>query len=138
MKFCLKFQAQNPDELSIVENEQLEVVGEGDGDGWLRARNYRGEEGFVPHNYLDVERDAINETQSQLQTQISFSSVDYTIDNEDQEALPDSVQSPDQVSVISAPVKKKSHQMWCIAMYDYDATAEDELTFEEGQVTKIF
>lgn len=50
-------QAQNPDELSIVENEQLEVVGEGDGDGWLRARNYRGEEGFVPHNYLDVERD---------------------------------------------------------------------------------
>ncbi|KAL1502322.1 hypothetical protein ABEB36_007483 [Hypothenemus hampei] len=33
--------AQNPDELTIVENEQLEVVGEGDGDGWLRARNYR-------------------------------------------------------------------------------------------------
>lgn len=49
------YTAQNPDELSIVENEQLEVVGEGDGDGWLRARNYRGEEGYVPHNYLDVE-----------------------------------------------------------------------------------
>jgi hypothetical protein len=25
------FKAQNPDELTIVENEQLEVVGEGDG-----------------------------------------------------------------------------------------------------------
>lgn len=40
----------------MVESEQLEVVGEGDGDGWLRARNYCGEEGFVPQNYLDVDR----------------------------------------------------------------------------------
>lgn len=118
--------------MTIVESEQLEVVGEGDGDGWLRARNYRGEEGFVPNNYLDVERDVpTNEQQS------SFSSVDYTVDNEDQEVLPDSVQSPDQVSVISAPVKQKSDQLYCIALYDYDATAEDELTFEEGQVSSM-
>lgn len=133
------FQAQNEDELTIVESEQLEVVGEGDGDGWLRARNYRGEEGFVPHNYLDVERDVpTNEQQTQMAAQISFSSVDYTVDNEDQEVLPDSVQSPDQVSVISAPVKQQkqhSDQLFCVALYDYDATAEDELTFEEGQVS---
>lgn len=133
----MSFQAQNEDELTIVESEQLEVVGEGDGDGWLRARNYRGEEGFVPNNYLDVERDVpSNEQQTQMAAQISFSSVDYTVDSEDQEVLPDShVQSPDQVSVISAPVKKKSDQLYCIALYDYDATAEDEMTFEEGQVS---
>ncbi|CAB0030251.1 unnamed protein product [Trichogramma brassicae] len=95
------YTAQNPDELSIVESEQLEVVGEGDGDGWLRARNYRGEEGYVPQNYLDVEREP--EPQGQdgfgagdgglggglvthptgLTQQISFSSVDYTIDDHD-------------------------------------------------------
>ncbi|KAJ8969465.1 hypothetical protein NQ317_015280 [Molorchus minor] len=46
------YTAQNPDELTIVENEQLEVVGEGDGDGWLRARNYRGEGGLRPPQLL--------------------------------------------------------------------------------------
>ncbi|XP_055373206.1 protein nervous wreck isoform X2 [Condylostylus longicornis] len=168
------YTAQNPDELTIVENEQLEVIGEGDGDGWLRARNYKGEEGYVPHNYLDIDQDtaaAVNNS-SQLQTQISFSSVDYTVDNEDQ--TQDSGQSPDQVSVIMAPgaeqaaaminqqiqqqqqqIEKQQYeqqhqenyqkrerpkpgeQEYCIAMYDYDATAEDELTFEEGQIIKI-
>jgi len=64
-------------------------VGEGDGDGWLKARNYRGEEGFVPQNYLDVEREPEASTgglTSQgpgLVQQISFSSVDYTIDDHD-------------------------------------------------------
>ncbi|XP_055624685.1 protein nervous wreck isoform X2 [Toxorhynchites rutilus septentrionalis] len=131
------YTAQNPDELTIVESEQLEVVGEGDGDGWLRARNYRGEEGFVPHNYLDVERDTPVDTHTpaQLTTQISFSSVDYTVDNEDQDHMQDSGQSPDQISVISAP--RKMAYMYCIALYDYDATAEDELTFEEGQIIKL-
>jgi F-BAR and double SH3 domains protein len=133
--------AQNPDELSIVESEQLEVVGDGDGDGWLRARNYKGEEGFVPHNYLDVERDVATNEQgnrsSQLVSQISFSSVDYTVENEEQDGCQDSVlQSPDQVSVISAPTRKPQQQ-YCVALYDYDASAEDELTFEEGQVKEF-
>ncbi|KAJ8736850.1 hypothetical protein PYW07_000121 [Mythimna separata] len=98
------YTAQNPDELSIIESEQLEVVGEGDGDGWLRARNYRGEEGYVPHNYLDVDREQPCSSTGApgLVTQISFSSVDYTVEGEDA----DVVQSPDQISVISAPVAK--------------------------------
>lgn len=86
----INFQANNPDELSIVESEQLEVVGEGDGDGWLRARNYRGEEGYVPQNYLDVEREPevqqsglTSNSSGGLVQQISFSSVDYTIDDHD-------------------------------------------------------
>lgn len=129
------YNAQNPDELTIIENEQLEVIGDGDGDGWLRARNYRGEEGYVPHNYLDVERDVSENANSNqaLTTQISFSSVDYTVESEE----PD-VQSPDQVSVIAVPVQSEvTTKEYCIALYDYDASAEDELTFEENQIITI-
>ncbi|XP_077301597.1 FCH and double SH3 domains nervous wreck [Arctopsyche grandis] len=126
------YSAQHPDELSIVESEQLEVIGEGDGDGWLRARNYRGQEGFVPHNYLDVERDEQASPTPGLVTQISFSSVDYTVDGED----PDAGQSPDQISVISVPLAQPTNgtASYCFALYDYTANASDELSFEEGQI----
>lgn len=43
LSFSHTTQAQNPDELTIVENEELELMGEGDGDGWVQARNYKGE-----------------------------------------------------------------------------------------------
>uniref|UniRef100_A0A6P7FQN2 Protein nervous wreck-like n=1 Tax=Diabrotica virgifera virgifera TaxID=50390 RepID=A0A6P7FQN2_DIAVI len=132
--------AQNPDELTIVENEQLEVVGEGDGDGWLRARNYRGEEGYVPQNYLDIEREQ-SVTTPGLQTQISFSSVDYTVDNEEESAqqATETTQSPEQISVISIPQKTPDGTTpeYCIALYDYEGEGGEELTFEEGQIIKI-
>jgi hypothetical protein len=78
VNLCLVFQALNPDELSIVENEHLELIGEGDESGWVRAKNYKGEEGYVPQNYVEVEG---NQTGSglPLQPQISFSSVDYHV-----------------------------------------------------------
>ncbi|XP_028035706.1 F-BAR and double SH3 domains protein 2 isoform X2 [Bombyx mandarina] len=152
------YTAQNPDELSIIENEQLEVVGEGDGDGWLKARNYRGEEGYVPHNYLDVDHDQASSAPG-LVSQISFSSVDYTVEGEDA----DVVQSPDQISVISAPVGKPDEPTkaaeaaqgeaaavaqgppkvdlptlgYCFALYDYEAEACDELNLEEGQIIRV-
>ncbi|XP_006624485.1 protein nervous wreck-like isoform X2 [Apis dorsata] len=132
------YTAQNPDELSIVESEQLEVVGEGDGDGWLRARNYRGEEGFVPQNYLDVERDTTSSLTSQgpgLVQQISFSSVDYTIDDHD------AVDPDANLHVTTSETIVQNHigeiEQYCIALYDYDATCDEELSFLEGDILKV-
>lgn len=129
------YNAQNPDELTIIENEQLEVIGDGD-DGWLIARNNAGEEGYIPFNYVQMDdRDTTIDTNANqpLTSQISFSSVDYTVESEEQD-----VQSPDQVSVIAVPVAKpQAEKEYCIALYDYDASAEDELTFEENQIITI-
>lgn len=93
-----------------MENEQLEVVGEGDGDGWLKARNYRGEEGYVPQNYLDVEREVTNESTMheagssyQLTSQISFSSVDYTVDVDDVEEPSEQSLQQDTVREVHKP-----------------------------------
>ncbi|XP_043679826.1 protein nervous wreck isoform X2 [Vespula pensylvanica] len=138
------YTAQNPDELSIVESEQLDVVGEGDGDGWLRARNYRGEEGYVPQNYLDVERepDTTSGLSSQgpgLVQQISFSSVDYTVDDHDavdpDANLQPAIQQEQQEAIMQNHIS--DIDQYCIALYDYDATCEEELSFLEGDIVKV-
>ncbi|XP_068083875.1 protein nervous wreck [Anabrus simplex] len=137
------YTAQNSDELSIVENEQLEVVGEGDGDGWLRARNYRGEEGYVPHNYLDVDRDQQDWATSsqgggssyQLVSQISFSSVDYTVDEQDDiEGMPASTEASPAHQKVEG---EESIESFCMALYDYEAACSEELTFTEGQIIRV-
>lgn len=113
-----------------MENEQLEVVGEGDGDGWLRARNYRGQEGYVPQNYLDVEREGTQEnTQGgssyQLTSQISFSSVDYTVD-ETEDPSETSVQT-DTVREVHKPAN--IGQCWTLHIVTFpDLVISDEFT----------
>lgn len=48
------FQATNPDELGMEENEDIEVIGDGDGDGWVQAKDSRGNVGFIPESYIRV------------------------------------------------------------------------------------
>lgn len=59
-----------------------------DNYGWSKARNYKGEVGYVPSNYLDIEQETCEPethdtpTTYQLRSQISFSSVDYMVNEE--------------------------------------------------------
>ncbi len=32
-----EYQASNADELALKENEHIEIIGDGDGDGWLQV-----------------------------------------------------------------------------------------------------
>ncbi|XP_064117381.1 protein nervous wreck-like isoform X7 [Macrobrachium nipponense] len=197
------YTAQNPDELSIVENEEVELMGEGDGDGWVQARNYKGEVGFIPENYIEREEDGgsaqaaipnfatfpepgtedmmagggVPNTAVSASRGISFSSVEYNLETEEEVAAPpvsfssidysfeggEEYQGTDDYSseppadlpplppptvtapampmpILSLPTDSDTHHsfgMHCRAMYDYEATCPEEITFMEGQIIKI-
>ena len=48
------FIVENPEKLNLNDQEELELIGEGDDEGWVKARNYKGEVGYVPRSYLEV------------------------------------------------------------------------------------
>ncbi|KAH9373410.1 hypothetical protein HPB48_009455 [Haemaphysalis longicornis] len=145
--------AANPDELSFVEQEEMEIISEGDGDGWIKARNYKGEEGYIPQNYVEIV-----ESQPAGASGESFSSVDYRVEtSDDAEAVgavepeageqppeAEAVQQADEVvppsdfpATLALPGEVHLSTTYCRAIYDYEPTCADELGFYEGQVIRI-
>ncbi|XP_046390282.1 protein nervous wreck isoform X1 [Ischnura elegans] len=191
------YTAQNPDELSIVEGEALEVIiggGGGDeddeegggmggeGDGWVKARNYQGEEGLVPQNYLEAALDdggvgsgggdsggagssggGSAGARGGFHTQFSFSSVDYHVEDSAGAAVtqkaegspkpmvPLQEEEPETPKIVEEVHTRRFQPPanicingvggdapnYCIALYDYEATCPEELTFPEGCILRI-
>ncbi|CAG5123736.1 unnamed protein product, partial [Candidula unifasciata] len=48
------FQASNYDEMTIKAGEKLELVADGDGEGWVKAKNLLGQEGYIPETYVNL------------------------------------------------------------------------------------
>ncbi len=57
-------QAQRHDELSIVEDEELEILEWDDGDGWCKGRNKAGNEGFLPQSYVQARTNGVSRSSS--------------------------------------------------------------------------
>uniref|UniRef100_UPI00398E90CB sorting nexin-33 n=1 Tax=Pristiophorus japonicus TaxID=55135 RepID=UPI00398E90CB len=53
-KALYSFQSENPEEISIQENEQLLVFNEKSLDGWLEGQNSRGDKGLFPASYVEI------------------------------------------------------------------------------------
>ncbi|XP_040007310.1 F-BAR and double SH3 domains protein 2-like isoform X2 [Xiphias gladius] len=53
-KVLYSYKASQPDELTIEEQDILEVIDDGDMEDWVKARNRSGQVGYVPEKYLQL------------------------------------------------------------------------------------
>ncbi|KAL4229991.1 F-BAR and double SH3 domains protein 2 [Mactra antiquata] len=182
-----EFHAGNPDELDMVENEELEIIANGDGDGWVRAKNSKGLIGLIPENYIMFTEDGDQQTTVSV---TSSTSVTDSMDNntvieanirnsvdesdigsppapvtptsttsiptieEPEEFFPPPPMSPldtqevtsyssgdievqqttNSIEIMQLPVGEGS---WVRALYDYEGTSDEELSFVEGTIIRI-
>eukprot|EP00123_Amoebidium_parasiticum_P017523 comp23884_c0_seq1/m.41929 comp23884_c0_seq1/g.41929 ORF comp23884_c0_seq1/g.41929 comp23884_c0_seq1/m.41929 type:complete len:607 (-) comp23884_c0_seq1:156-1976(-) len=108
------YTASAPDELSVDEDEILTVC-EKPVDGWMKCRNARGQEGYVPENYVEI-----------------LASASPTPEPPAPPPRPISVYSN-----VSSSSQSNTRQRTALALYDYDADTPDELSFSAGDVIEI-
>ncbi|KAK3100409.1 hypothetical protein FSP39_019408 [Pinctada imbricata] len=149
------FQGSNQDELNMHENEELEIVADGDGDGWVRARNMDGQVGYIPQNYVDVIGDFTggwdDNHDEQLADQIDSPNHNPipTVEVHSPTSVSDMAQEVTSYSSGDMEVQMTTNEMyvdnqtpptdgcWARAIYDYEACSEEELSFAEGTLIKI-
>ncbi|XP_062584278.1 uncharacterized protein LOC134246031 [Saccostrea cucullata] len=137
------FQGSNVDELNLRENEELEIIADGDGDGWLRARNSEGLIGMIPSNYIEIlgSRGSVS-SGGNMEMSGNGSHVDSGCYN-------DSTQEVMSYSSGDMEVQHTTNQMpvdnhiplgegsWARAIYDYEACSGEELSFITGTLIRI-
>uniref|UniRef100_A0A672MS82 FCH and double SH3 domains 2 n=1 Tax=Sinocyclocheilus grahami TaxID=75366 RepID=A0A672MS82_SINGR len=130
------YQASQPDELTIQEQEILELIDDGDMEDWVKARNRAGQVGYVPEKYLQLPTSS-----SLLRMLQSFSSMDAQSHTSSTSAE----QEPEIETLTQSSLN--THGIYSMpqfisvnlarALYAYEAQTEDELSFPEGAVICI-
>ncbi|KAL3880913.1 hypothetical protein ACJMK2_033116 [Sinanodonta woodiana] len=163
-KSLYDFHASNPDELNMQMNEELEIIGDGDGDGWLRAKNSSGQIGYIPENYIERYRDDVSLAGSgcSLESADSLSGALYpvSVSMEHAHSAPslytESPKSPPKISndlkqevtsyssgdmevqeVTTDGLALPLEGIWVRALYDYQGNTDEELSFSEGSLIKL-
>uniref|UniRef100_A0A8C2FNX3 F-BAR and double SH3 domains protein 2 n=1 Tax=Cyprinus carpio TaxID=7962 RepID=A0A8C2FNX3_CYPCA len=116
-------QASQPDELTIDEQEMLEVIEDGDMEDWVKARNKSGQVGYVPEKYLQFPTS--NSVLSMLQSLAALDARSHTSSNSTEPEL------------ASGSFNGDSSMSFVKAMYDYEGQTDDELSFPEGAIIRI-
>ncbi|CAL1531399.1 unnamed protein product [Lymnaea stagnalis] len=166
-KALYDFVASNYDEMTIKAEEDLELVADGDGEGWVKAKNSLGQEGYIPETYVDLgglstapaplgveAMNAINATVSDMGTQDQqppppatttpdLQSPDLQQDTTSSYSSGDlEVQQTTEVMAsdehpIPVTVVTNCEVSWARALYDYEAQTEEELSFLEGALIRV-
>ncbi|XP_054649830.1 F-BAR and double SH3 domains protein 2-like isoform X2 [Dunckerocampus dactyliophorus] len=122
-KVLYSYKASQPDELTIDEQEMLEVIEDGDMEDWVKARNKTGHVGYVPEKYLQFP--ASNSLLSMLQSLATLDARSHTSSNSTEPELH------------SGCINGDANMVYVRALYDYEGQAEEELTFAEGAVIRL-
>nr|XP_061818744.1 F-BAR and double SH3 domains protein 2-like isoform X2 [Nerophis lumbriciformis] len=111
-KVLYSYKASQPDELTIEEQEILEVIDDGDMEDWLKARNRSGQVGYVPEKYLQLP--SSNSLLSMLQSLAALDARSHSSSNSTEPEI-----------------------SFAKALYDYAGQTDDELSFPEGAIIRI-
>ncbi|KAJ8368035.1 hypothetical protein SKAU_G00080630 [Synaphobranchus kaupii] len=122
-KVLYSYKASQPDELTIEEQEVLEVIEDGDMEDWVKARNKTGHVGYVPEKYLQFPTS--NSLLSMLQSLAALDARSHTSSNSTEPEL------------ASGSMNGDANLSFVKAMYDYEGQTDDELSFPEGAIIRI-
>ncbi|XP_029302026.1 F-BAR and double SH3 domains protein 2 isoform X2 [Cottoperca gobio] len=122
-KVLYSYKASQPDELTIDEQEMLEVIEDGDMEDWVKARNKTGHIGYVPEKYLQFPTS--NSLLSMLQSLATLDARSHTSSNSTEPEL--------HLSCINGD----TNIIFVRALYDYEGQADEELSFSEGAVIRL-
>ncbi|XP_030648402.1 F-BAR and double SH3 domains protein 2 [Chanos chanos] len=122
------YKASQPDELTIEEQEVLEVIDDGDMEDWVKARNRAGQVGYVPEKYLQLP--SSNSLLSMLQSLAALETRSHSSSNSTE-------QEHESEPATASPNGDSTAVTFAKALYDYEAQTEDELSFPEGAIIRI-
>lgn len=122
------YHSKQDEELTIRKSEKLSVLD--DSRTWWLVRNERGQSGFVPSNYVRLEKKSggglIGKLNNMMKRTVSSSKAEPTDAATYQQV--DLVRTPSGTKSVTAQASRNV----AIAKYQYDATREDELSLQKG------
>ncbi|XP_056140510.1 F-BAR and double SH3 domains protein 2-like [Lampris incognitus] len=124
-KVLYSYKACQPDELTIEEQEILEVIDDGDMEDWVKARNRSGQVGYVPEKYLQLP--SSNSLLSMLQSLAALDARSHSSSNS----------TEPEMEAPTGNVNGDSNVSFAKALYDYAGQTDEELSFPEGAIIRI-